>query len=80
MLHLRPCAPTARQERYEKPLRLPTRKTERRKMEEVTLGIGGLILLCITCMGMGACIAHWADMRWPTPCDEDDGEEDGECS
>ena len=46
--------------------------------EEVTLSVVGLILLCGTCSGIGACITHWADEKWPTPCDEeDDGEEDG---
>lgn len=43
-------------------------------MEDVTLSVGGLIMVCITMAGIGACIAHWADMKWPTPCDEDDGE------
>ncbi len=43
-------------------------------MEEVTMSGGGLIMLCITCCGIGACIAHWAEVRFGRK-----DREDGKC-
>lgn len=33
-------------------------------MESVTMSVGGVVMLCVTCTGLGACIAHWVDERW----------------
>lgn len=38
--------------------------------ETVRMSPGGLILVCITMAGIGACVSHWVDERFGV-CDSD---------
>ena len=40
--------------------------------ESVTLSPMGLILICIVFAGVGACVAHWVDTRWPARSNDEE--------
>lgn len=43
-------------------------------MNEITITLPGFVMLCATMGGIGACVAHWVDTRWPSS-DKEGGEE-----